>query len=113
MTVTDLDQLRRSYRAAFLHCLTATDERALLTGYDIGRAAVASQLSLLDVAQTHHELLIEVLRTTPPDELEQIARSASDFLVEVLAAFDMAQRVRPVRPDPAAHAASPSGHRDR
>ena len=46
MTVNDLDQLRRSYRAAFLHCLTATDERALLTGYDIGRAAVAARLSL-------------------------------------------------------------------
>lgn len=100
MNLTDVDQLRRSYRAAFLHCLTASDERALLSGYDIGRAAVASRLSLLDVAQTHHQLLIEVLRTTPPDQLEQIAQSASDFLVEVLAAFDMAQRVRPVGPVP-------------
>lgn len=100
MTVNDLDQLRRSYRAAFLHCLTATDERALLTGYDIGRAAVAARLSLLDVAQIHHELLIEVLRTLPSNELEQIAQSASDFLVEVLAAYDMAQRVRPVNPAP-------------
>jgi hypothetical protein len=111
MTVTDLDQLRRSYRAAFLHCLTATDERALLTGYDIGRAAVASRLSVLDVAQTHHQLLIEVLRTTAPDELEQIAQSASDFLVEVLAAFDMAQQVHQVRPAPA-HGASPPARRD-
>lgn len=100
MNVNDLDQLRRSYRAAFLHCLTATDERALLSGYDIGRAAVASRLSLLDVAQIHHQLLIEVLRALPPDELEQIAQSASDFLVEVLAAYDMAQRVRPVSPAP-------------
>lgn len=98
MNVNDLDQLRRSYRAAFLHCLTATDERALLSGYDIGRAAVASHLSLLDVAQIHHQLLIEVLRTAPPDELEPIAQSASDFLAEVLSAYDMARQVRPGRP---------------
>ncbi|GAA3702165.1 hypothetical protein GCM10022204_18950 [Microlunatus aurantiacus] len=98
MTVNDLDQLRRSYRAAFLHCLTATDERALLTGYDIGRAAVVARLSLLDVAQTHHQLLAEVLRTSPTNEVEKITQSASDFFVEVLAAFDMAQRVLPLTP---------------
>jgi hypothetical protein len=98
MSVNDLDQLRRSYRAAFLHCLTATDERALLNGYDIGRAAVAARLSLLDVAQIHHQLLAEVLRTTPSDEVDDITQSASDFFVEVLAAFDMTQRVLPLPP---------------
>ena len=34
----------------------------------------------------------EVLRDSPGDEVPLIARSASDFLVEVLASYDMARR---------------------
>lgn len=92
MTSLELERLRRSYRAAFLRCMTAADERALHAGYEIGRSAVTDGLSLLDLAQTHHQVLLEVLLTTPSGDLERIARAASDFLVEVLATFDMAQR---------------------
>jgi len=92
MTGIELDRLRRSYRAAFLRCMSGADERALHAGYEIGRSAVTGGLSLLDLAQTHHQVLLEVLQTTPPDDLERIARAASDFLVEVLATFDMTQR---------------------
>jgi len=92
MTLSDLERLRRNYRAAFLHCMVSTDERALHAAYEIGRSAVVDGLSLLDVAQIHHQVLLEVLRTTRPADLERTAGAASDFLVEILAAFDMTQR---------------------
>jgi hypothetical protein len=33
-----------------------------------------------------------VLRETPPDELTSVASAASEFLIEVLSTYDMAQR---------------------
>jgi hypothetical protein len=72
--------------------MSGSDERALHAGYEIGRSAVSGGLSLLDQAQTHHQVLLEVQQSTPPDDLERIARAASDLLVEVLATFDMAHR---------------------
>jgi hypothetical protein len=47
---------------------------------------------LLEVVRVHHEVLTEVLRDSPGAEVPLIARSASDFLVEVLASYDMARR---------------------
>jgi hypothetical protein len=40
----------------------------------------------------HHEVLREVLGTSAPDELPALVSSASEFLIEVLASYDMAQR---------------------
>jgi len=91
VTPEELERLRRSYRAAFLHCMSGTDERALHAAYEIGRAAVGNRTSLLELAQIHHEVLAEVLRTSSPPDLDRITGAASAFLVEVLAAFDMTQ----------------------
>ncbi len=93
--MTRLDDVRRDYRAAFLRYLPHRDEAALHVGYEIGRSAVVNGLSILDLAQLHHEVLLEVLRDTGSEDLGAVASSASEFLVEVLAASDMAfRRVR-------------------
>jgi hypothetical protein len=84
--------LLRDYRAAFLRFLSRHEESALATGYQLGRAALAASQSLLDVVRVHHEVLIEVLAQTPADEVPDVARAASDFLIEVLASYDMARR---------------------
>jgi hypothetical protein len=89
---TARDDLLRDYRAAFLRHLARREESALTTGYEIGRAALAGGLSLLDVVRAHHDVLTEVLRDSPADEAPLIAGAASDFLLEVLASYDMAQR---------------------
>ena len=47
---------------------------------------------MLELARVHHDVLLEVLREAPSDELPELARAASEFLLEVLATFDMAQR---------------------
>ncbi len=114
--MTELQDLERDYRAAFLRYLLRREEAPLHVGYEIGRSAVAGDsasstlqvkchvgyeigrsavaggLSILDIAQVHHEVLLEVLRGTPADEVSGVGTAASEFLVEVLATYDMAHR---------------------
>ena len=49
-------------------------------------------MSILDLAQVHHDILLEVIRTCPPDEVVEVATGGSEFFLEVLATYDMAQR---------------------
>jgi hypothetical protein len=90
--MSSADDLTRDYRAAFLRYLPRRDEAALHTGYELGRSAVVDGTSLLALVDIHHQVLVEVLQDSRPDELAQVASAASEFLSEVLATFDMAQR---------------------
>ncbi len=87
-----LDDLARDYRVAFLAYLPRRDEAALTRGYQLGRTAVAEGVSILQLAQVHHDVFLRVLTETPADQLPPIAVAASEFFLEVLATFDMAQR---------------------
>ena len=90
--MTGLERLTRDYRVAFLQYLPRREEAALSRGYELGRTAVTEGVSILDLARIHHEVLLEALQETPPEDLTQVATSASEFFLEVLATFDMAQR---------------------
>jgi hypothetical protein len=90
--MSGLEKLTRDYRVAFLQYLPRREEAALARGYELGRSAVAEGISILELARVHHEIFLEVLRQTPSEELPEIATAASEFLVEVLATFEMAQR---------------------
>lgn len=90
--MTALRDLERSYRAAFLRYLPARDEAPLRVGYELGRSAVADGHSILDLAEIHHQVLLEVLQGTPGDELSRVAAAASEFFLEVLATYDMTTR---------------------
>jgi hypothetical protein len=87
-----LDAVSRDYRAAFLRYLPRRDEAALHSGYELGRRAVADGVSLLELVRIHHEVLLDVLRDSRPEELTEVATGASEFLVEALAVHEMAQR---------------------
>jgi hypothetical protein len=89
-----LDAVRRDYRVAFLRYLPRREEAALHRGYEIGRSAVVRGLSLLDLATVHHQVLLEALRETrdTPEDVALVATAASEFLLEVLATYDMTQR---------------------
>ena len=87
-----VDELERNYRAAFLRYLPSQDEAALHVGYQIGRAAVVDGLSLLELAHVHHRVFLEVLTDTSPEELAVVAAAASDFFLQVLSTYDIAQR---------------------
>jgi len=90
--MTELADVRRDYRTSFIRYLVRRDEAPLHTGYVLGRTAVAEGMSILDLAQLHHEVLIEVLEDTPAGDLNGVATRASEFFVEVLATYEMAQR---------------------
>ena len=90
--MSGLDDLARDYRVAFLQYLPRREETALARGYELGRAAVTEGRSILELARIHHEVLLGALGETPPDEVGQVAAAASEFFLEVLATFDMAQR---------------------
>ena len=90
--MSDLDDLTRDYRAAFLRYLPRRDEAARNSGYELGRSAVAEGISILELARLHHEVLLEVLRDTRAEDLTDVATAASEFLLEVLATYDMTQR---------------------
>jgi hypothetical protein len=87
-----LEHLTRDYRVAFLQYLPRHEEAALHRGYELGRTAVTEGLSILELARIHHEVFLEALRETPVEDLPAIAGAASEFFLEVLATFDMAQR---------------------
>ena len=87
-----LDDLARDYRVAFLQYLPRREEAALSRGYELGRTAVTDGVSILELARIHHEVLLEVLRESPPEELAEVATAASEFFLEVLATVDMTQR---------------------
>ena len=87
-----LERLRRNYRAAFLRYLPKRDEAALDAGYQIGRSAVVDGLTILDLVHVHHDVLREVLGTGSPEELDGLTATAGDFLVEVLATYEMTRR---------------------
>lgn len=90
--MSDLNDLTRDYRAAFLRYLPRRDEAARNSGYELGRSAVAEGISILELARLHHEVFLEVLRDTRGEDLTDVATAASEFLLEVLATYDMAQR---------------------
>jgi len=90
--MTDLEKVHRDYRAAFLRYLPRREEAALHVGYKLGRSAVADGLSILDLVQVHHDVFLEVLADTKGEDLTGVSTAASEFLLEVLAPYDMAHR---------------------
>jgi len=83
-------RLRQNYAAAFARFLFHRDEAALSAAYELGRRSLESGVSLLDIVQIHHSVVVEALSGI--EGPQELAEAAATFLVEVLASFDMAQR---------------------
>lgn len=90
--MTDLEGLTRDYRVALLRYLPRGDEAASTVGYEIGRGAVTGDVGLLQLVRIHQEIVEEVLADSRPEQRLDVARSAGEFLLEVLGAFEMTQR---------------------
>ena len=86
-------EFRTGYASAFRAYLEDPGERTLHAAYELGRDAVRRELGILDLAGVHHEALATALRQAADgDDAERVARTAADFLVESLSAFEMLQR---------------------
>lgn len=90
---TPLRRLGQNYRPAFLAYLTHRDEASLHAAYELGRAALADDVNLLDLIRIHHTVLGEVLLPgLDARELPAVLDLAAGFLIESLAPFEIARR---------------------
>jgi GAF domain-containing protein len=84
---------RPAYAAAFEAFLRDESETALRSAYELGRDAVSRQVGLLELAQTHHAVIIASLAGVSESlESQRITRASADFLVEALSAYEMVRR---------------------
>jgi GAF domain-containing protein len=83
---------RSAYAAAFRAFLDDGSETALRAAYELGRGAV-HEVGLLELAHVHNAVLLSSLTRFPEDlDSQRIANAASDFLLEVLSAYEMVRR---------------------
>jgi hypothetical protein len=84
-------ELAAAYADAFAAFLADRGERELGAAYDIGRQAVAAQLSVLDLAEAHHAAVRRALADGggPPEDTLQ---AGADFLRESLSIFESVHR---------------------
>ena len=80
---------RDAYARALEDYVGGSGEDALARGYELGREALAGNVSVTDLAGIHHRALLQVLSRHP---VERTIERAGEFLSEVLAPFEMTQR---------------------
>jgi GAF domain-containing protein len=87
-----LDQagFRSAYARAFLRYVGERDETTRCVAYELGRQAVGGGLSVLDLADAHHEALLVALREGAPPAAA--TEAAGDFFLDSLSAYEMVQR---------------------
>ena len=92
MTDPALARLRLDYRSALVGYLSRRGEHQLHSAYELGRSAINDRVGLLELVQVHNSVTLDLLRAAGEADRLEIAEAAAAFLVEVLAASDMAQR---------------------
>lgn len=81
------------YGLALREYLEHPGEELLLQAYDLGRAALASGMGVVDVAGIHNRSLMALLRGASLNSLgEDPLGTAEAFLMEILAPFEMVHR---------------------
>ena len=84
--------LRGAYASCFAAYLDG-DEAALHDAYDLGRDAVSSEVSLLEIVDIHHDSLANALSPEMSGaERYRIARVAGEVLLETLSPYEMVAR---------------------
>jgi serine phosphatase RsbU (regulator of sigma subunit) len=85
--------LRDRYHQAFRTWLAHRDERELGMAYALGREAVSARLSVLDLAEAHHDAARDALRDEPdPARRAELIDAAGVFFGEALSTFEIAHR---------------------
>jgi hypothetical protein len=87
-----MGDLTQDYRTVLLRFLPRRAETAREAAYELGRRAFTSGVSLLDTCRMHHDVTLEVLRETVPEEYLCVTENSAELLLEVLASYDMTHR---------------------
>jgi hypothetical protein len=78
------DDFRAAYEFAFRRFVAHADETLLRAAYELGRDAVGRQLSVLDLAVVHHDVLLAtVRRASTPADVAHAIEAAGQFFLEV------------------------------
>jgi len=91
VTITTMELLGARYVSALEEYLGGAGESALAQAYEIGRAGIDERLGLLDLVSIHRESVANVSRGLSKGDAARAADVAMTFLVESLAAYEMAQ----------------------
>lgn len=86
------DDFRERYATALADHVRGPDEVALRVAYELGREAVSRDLTVLDLAVTHHDALRSALGELPSADREAIVEASGAFFAESLSAFEMVRR---------------------
>jgi serine phosphatase RsbU (regulator of sigma subunit) len=87
------DALKDRYEQTYRAFLREPDEEHLGAAYSLGREAVAAQLSVLDLAEAHHQALQTAVAEAHTAEARAAAvESGMAFCREALSTFDIATR---------------------
>ncbi|TMM09838.1 MAG: hypothetical protein E6G01_18835, partial [Actinobacteria bacterium] len=89
---TAVDRFRRDYEEALGAHLASRSEAGLSAAYELGRRALTEGISLLDMASIHVAATTRVPRGGPGSDPEATAEAGTQFLLQAMATFDMAQR---------------------
>jgi signal transduction histidine kinase len=96
--VTQLDTTARpsfykQYTFLLRQFASGGGESALGRAYELGRAAIADQKSLVEIAPLHHQVLKELMvHTEDPQSRDKLLRAGGDFLAECLSPYEIAHR---------------------
>jgi hypothetical protein len=81
------------YVAAFEQYLLEPGEPTLHVAYELGRKAVAEQLSVLDLAIVHHDAMLGMLGAAQgAGDARATVTAGGEFFLESVSAFEMIQR---------------------
>jgi type IV secretory pathway VirJ component len=83
---------RVAYQDALSRHVREPGEATLHDAYELGRAVIDLELSVLDLATAHHEALRALLGDQAADRLDDVLAAAADFLAEALTAAEMVRR---------------------
>jgi signal transduction histidine kinase len=89
----ETSELKRAYAKAFAEYLSTGDERALHSGYEIGRSALACGWGIHDMADIHYSNIARVVEQMNRQEnFSQDLDRAQQFFGESLSPYEMAFR---------------------
>src|SRR6058998_1347278 len=86
-------KLSRQYAARLEGYLLLQQETTLQHAYELGRAAIAQDIGVLDMARIHQQGLAGCLSRLPsPEEITHTLKAAETFFMESLSPFEAARR---------------------
>ena len=94
LQVYDLDAIGVAEAAAAMQFMDERRPRLIIRHHML---PFQDGLSMLEIARMHHAVLLDVLDDSRHEDLRDIASAAAEFLVEVLATYDMTHRSLPPR----------------